>query len=322
MSWDFTPTTPCSNASRNAPSSSQKALMLLPANAVTQDRHPQPRRHSYSPMLSSPLASSSSPSHELHENVPPDPTSPLARKHPRFGQYKASGFARRSLGGGPRLLRPGSSTTRSPIFQHDQTPSSAVAHVLSSPLDQSAQSLLRSKFIVQADRSAQNFRFKMIQKRRGRKLNSQDPFLDDDMGDEDEENSVDGLANDELFTRLLDYSQHKQRHQYNLSYEYDVGSSFDPNMEDPAVWEEELTAQPQDDLPEDEDDLEAYIADNAPPVSPPPKHEWTEEEWESMFDDIPDEVFLTNAESQNSVVSSGSLASSAFDSSQDVDMDM
>lgn len=33
---------------------------------------------------------------------------------------------------------------------------------------------------------------------------------------------------------------HKRQHQYRLSYAAEVGSSFDPDMEDVAEWENEL----------------------------------------------------------------------------------
>lgn len=32
----------------------------------------------------------------------------------------------------------------------------------------------------------------------------------------------------------------KQKHQYKLSYQQDVGSSFDPELDDIAEWENEL----------------------------------------------------------------------------------
>ena len=36
-------------------------------------------------------------------------------------------------------------------------------------------------------------------------------------------------------------TQRKQKHKYRLSYSHEVGSSFDPDMEDPDAWESELS---------------------------------------------------------------------------------
>ncbi|KAI9063550.1 hypothetical protein FKP32DRAFT_1627212 [Trametes sanguinea] len=61
----------------------------------------------------------------------------------------------------------------------------------------------------------------------------------DEMMDEDDEDE-DSMLNDELFHRIVESAKHKQRHAYRLSYAYDVGSSFDPELEDVHDWEEEL----------------------------------------------------------------------------------
>lgn len=48
-------------------------------------------------------------------------------------------------------------------------------------------------------------------------------------------------AHIQLFFRIVSSAKHKERHGYRLSYAFDVGSSFDPDMEDPIAWEEELS---------------------------------------------------------------------------------
>lgn len=35
----------------------------------------------------------------------------------------------------------------------------------------------------------------------------------------------------------------RQQHSYRVSYEIEVGSSFDPNLEDADAWEQELTGK-------------------------------------------------------------------------------
>ena len=35
-------------------------------------------------------------------------------------------------------------------------------------------------------------------------------------------------------------TQHKREHAYRVSYQHEVGSSFDPDMEDPVEWERDL----------------------------------------------------------------------------------
>lgn len=44
----------------------------------------------------------------------------------------------------------------------------------------------------------------------------------------------------QLFRRLMDNMNRKDRHSYRVSYAQEVGSSFDPDMEDIDRWEKEL----------------------------------------------------------------------------------
>ncbi|KAJ3502930.1 hypothetical protein NLJ89_g8663 [Agrocybe chaxingu] len=57
-------------------------------------------------------------------------------------------------------------------------------------------------------------------------------------GEEDDET----IMQDELFRRIMANAGRKVRHEYRLSYAQEVGSSFDPDMEDINSWEQELTA--------------------------------------------------------------------------------
>ena len=44
----------------------------------------------------------------------------------------------------------------------------------------------------------------------------------------------------QLFRRIMASARNKQRHNFRLSYQLEVGSSFDPDMEDISRWEDEL----------------------------------------------------------------------------------
>jgi len=45
---------------------------------------------------------------------------------------------------------------------------------------------------------------------------------------------------EQLFRRIMQNVNHKQRHSYRLSYADEVGSSLDPDMEDVSRWEHQL----------------------------------------------------------------------------------
>ncbi|KAL7284131.1 hypothetical protein ACG7TL_001412 [Trametes sanguinea] len=140
-----------------------------------------------------------------------------------------------------------------------------------------------------------------------------DEMMDEDDEDEDSmlndevcgafpsmigETVADYLVTMQLFHRIVESAKHKQRHAYRLSYAYDVGSSFDPAIDDVQDWEEALHAPTAngfvtpDDLSDEE--LEAYAA-----------------EAELSLDDLPaDEIFsFSDLEDEQSM-----------DQDQDVDM--
>ncbi|EED84866.1 predicted protein [Postia placenta Mad-698-R] len=91
-----------------------------------------------------------------------------------------------------------------------------------------------------------------------------DDIMEDD--DDDDEEDDEAVINDELFRRLIANGRRKQQHQYRLSYAYDVGSSFDPDMEDINEWEQgPLDPPPISTTPEDldEEELAAYAEEAA-----------------------------------------------------------
>ena len=52
-----------------------------------------------------------------------------------------------------------------------------------------------------------------------------------------------GLPLVQLFRRIMASARHKQQHNFRLSYQLEVGSSVDPDMEDISHWEHELQGQ-------------------------------------------------------------------------------
>jgi len=57
----------------------------------------------------------------------------------------------------------------------------------------------------------------------------------------DVEGEDDDYRNDELFRRIIESEKKQFEHNYRLSFAQEVGSSFDPDMEDMAAWEQELS---------------------------------------------------------------------------------
>lgn len=47
----------------------------------------------------------------------------------------------------------------------------------------------------------------------------------------------------QFYQRIMSSVQHQRQHSYRVSYQQDVGSSFDPDMEDVSEWEHELNGQ-------------------------------------------------------------------------------
>ncbi|KAJ3481039.1 hypothetical protein NLI96_g7940 [Meripilus lineatus] len=84
-----------------------------------------------------------------------------------------------------------------------------------------------------------------------------------DYEDEDDEDE-DAVFNDELFRRIMSSMNHKRQHQYRLSYACDVGSSFDPELDDVEEWENELQEETSmEPAPEDlsEEELALYAGE-------------------------------------------------------------
>ncbi|KAG6901924.1 hypothetical protein C0995_006635 [Termitomyces sp. Mi166 len=142
------------------------------------------------------------------------------------------------------------------------------------PLDPQ-KAFLREKFKVRCFERAAKARERAVKGKRYLSEPSSDGF--DEVMDDDEEEDDDAIMADELFRRIVNHSNRKARHSYRLSYAEEVGSSFDPDLEDPEEWENELTASgsgrssldvsedAEEPTPDDLDDeeLEAYAEEYA-----------------------------------------------------------
>lgn len=103
------------------------------------------------------------------------------------------------------------------------------------------KAFLRERFKARCVERAQRDRERKIKGRRNVMSEASDEGDDDMMDDEGEEEMI----NDELFRRLVASGKRKEQHAYCVSYQRDVGSSFDPVLEETAEWEYEVD-DPQD----------------------------------------------------------------------------
>ncbi|KAG2068533.1 hypothetical protein BDR04DRAFT_1232758 [Suillus decipiens] len=173
------------------------------------------------------------------------------------------------------------------------------------------KTFLRDRFKARCLERAQKQRHDKVQKRRT--CSSSDVFFDSEMDcDEDEDDEL--VMQDELFRRIIANTAHKQNHSYRLSYSYDVGSSFDPDMEDVNRWESELQEMPPDSYsvtPEDleQEEIEAYAAEYA-----------SLQELSDLGVSVDD--FSAWSDIEDIPVSSSQMTDKAERSSEDQDMDM
>lgn len=162
---------------------------------------------------------------------------------------------------------------------------------------------LRERIKAKCLERAQKARARAVKQRRytGYSDRSSDGFdMDDDAqmdDDDEEEENDDDIMSDELFRRIMAQTDRKTEHTYRLSYAHEVGSSFDPDMEDIAEWEHEvqgsLNPSGPDPSPADleDEELEAYAEECARQVALDDLANIPEEELFSLsdIDDILDE---------------------------------
>ncbi|KAI0635253.1 hypothetical protein C8Q77DRAFT_1106940 [Trametes polyzona] len=247
---------------------------LVPPKTPSRSHYPSPTSFSHLPVHSSPLASPGS--------------SPAAHASARRrSQYKSTPFNHSSASQRVResesqRRRASGTAAHAHALALGEGPSSSAVPTEEAPRKAFLRERLKARCV---ERAAQK-RERAIQ--RGSRHLSSEGSSDgvDEMMDEDDEDE-DSMLNDELFRRIMENAKRKQRHAYRLSYSFDVGSSFDPDMEDPQSWEDELSAPPAASVsPEDllNEELEAYAA-----------------EAELGLDDLPiDEIFsLSDLEDEN-----------------------
>ena len=81
-----------------------------------------------------------------------------------------------------------------------------------------------------------------------------DDIMDDDLSEDDESIMNDDVSScsvtyscrshvgiAQLFARIMESMNRSDAHAYRVSYMHDVGSSFDPDLDDPLEWEDELS---------------------------------------------------------------------------------
>ncbi|KAF9240450.1 hypothetical protein BU15DRAFT_87658 [Melanogaster broomeanus] len=159
---------------------------------------------SHKPTSSSPLAS-------------PSMSSPTSAAHARRrSQYKSTAHHAHTS------------------YRNPDAPSKLLFGSGSQTSEDPQKAFLRERFQARCRERAQRLREKTVMSRR-----SSDAFSDEFM-DCDEEESEDTIMQDELFRRIMQSANHKKKHAYRVSYSLEVGSSFDPDMEDASVWETEL----------------------------------------------------------------------------------
>ncbi|KAF8908525.1 hypothetical protein CPB84DRAFT_1843423 [Gymnopilus junonius] len=164
------------------------------------------RPFQYRPLNSSPLADS------------PVKSSSLSAR--RKAQYKA--------------LAP---TT--PFFSRSSSSSRRTVSMPSCSVEADSQkAFLRDRLKARCIERAVKAREKAIHGKRSLSLNR--PSSDDYQMEEDEEEDDEDIMQDELFRRIMADATRKQKHAYRVSYALDVGSSFDPDLEDISSWEHEL----------------------------------------------------------------------------------
>ncbi|KAH9942822.1 hypothetical protein B0H21DRAFT_749561 [Amylocystis lapponica] len=189
----------------------------------TPPRSPKAPQYAHLPANSSPLASSSPPS--------PKSSPAAAASTRRRSQYKAQSASSPTL---PRARR--SSHARHATHARTLGPEAGPPEGAAEP---PRKAVLRERFKAKCIERAQRDRERRISGKRYVLSDGSSDGLEDVM-DEDEDDE--SFINDELFRRIVSSTKRKRQHNYRLSYSHDVGSSFDPDMEDVDEWEMDLRA--------------------------------------------------------------------------------
>ncbi|KAI9459149.1 hypothetical protein BJY52DRAFT_1416187 [Lactarius psammicola] len=201
--------------------------MILSSNSPSLNQDPRTPSSSstYRPHTSSPLSESFSPS--------PSASAAASLQSRRIAQYKSTATPTRRVSTA-YSYRPSRASVDKLSFVPSLFSSTAVSEESENPRD----ALLRGRLRERCARRAQQARTKRVETERRKNALSSDGE-DVDM-DSDEENDEDTVLNDELFRRIIASASQKRRYSYRLSFQNEVGSSIDPDMEDIAAWERSL----------------------------------------------------------------------------------
>ncbi|KAI0264627.1 hypothetical protein BC834DRAFT_246150 [Gloeopeniophorella convolvens] len=190
----------------------------------------------YHPHTSSPLSEPFSPS--------PSTSATAKKQSRRLAQYKSTTPIRRpskAYSSRPKDATPDESNFGIRLF----------AATSPGDAENPRSALLRDRLKQRCALRAQQARTKRVaNERRAYSLSSDGEGMDVESDEEEEEDAV---LNDELFRRIIASASQKHRYSYRLSYQNDVGSSLDPDMEDITEWERNLQ---DDDTPAPVDDFE------------------------------------------------------------------
>jgi len=159
--------------------------------------------------------------------------------------------------------------------------------------------MLRDRFKERCLQRAEKARARARASKR-RSEPSSDGF--DEVMDDDVEETDDDIIQSEFYRRIVINQAYKERHAYRRSYYADVGSSFDPDLEDITTWEHELNTSGSTSTepltqPSTEDPEEAEMTEMTPEELEQAELEAYAEECERQaafadFEDIPvDELF-------------------------------
>ncbi|XP_006463779.1 hypothetical protein AGABI2DRAFT_187264 [Agaricus bisporus var. bisporus H97] len=202
-------------------------------------------------------------------------TTPSTTRTRPFSHIGSSGRTTRSLPGF-NSTTPSSIGTYSP-FKHPEDPQ---------------KQLLRERLKAKCLDRVEKARARAVKKRRytGYSDRSSDGFdadEEEDKMDEEDEEDDDAIMGDELFRRIMLQTDRKIDHQFRLSYAQEVGSSFDPDIEDVNEWENLIQDNRQQNvIPEeniddfDDDELEAYAEECARQAA---LDEWADIPEEDLF---------------------------------------
>ncbi|PPQ69843.1 hypothetical protein CVT24_003182 [Panaeolus cyanescens] len=205
---------------------------IYPSTPSTS-RHPL----SFRPLNSSPLVGVDFDEFDTHSSSPGSPkSSPLLDAQARRkSQYKSLGRTVQTPTTGSRIASLPPASVSSKAYR---TRLFTTGNAATGTLD-SQKAFIRDRFRARCIERAVNAREKAIKGKRSSASHADDSM---DLGDEEEDDAF--LMQDELFRRILKQTDRSRQHAYSVSYYDEVGSSFDPDLEDVGEWESELAKPP------------------------------------------------------------------------------